>query len=84
MKFTGKAEEIGQKLVDLFKNGSPGKAVANLFLQGSGKHCDGYSWNNRLLVAMMGYTDTMGFKQWKARRSTAGWVAKNRTKCPRL
>jgi len=70
MKFTGKSEEIAQKLVALFKSGSPGEAVANLFLQGSGKHCDGYSWNNRLLVALSGYTDAMGFKQWKAKGRT--------------
>lgn len=67
MKFTGKAEEIALQLVNLFKNGSPETALTNLFLQGGGRHCDGYSWNNRLLVLLFGYTDAMGFKQWLAK-----------------
>jgi len=70
MKFTGKSEEIAQKLVDLFKNGSPASTLANVFLQGSGKHCDGYSWTNRLLVVMAGYTDSMGYKQWQTKGRT--------------
>jgi|TARA_R110000824_G_scaffold350206_2_gene537138 antirestriction protein ArdC len=70
MKFTGKATEIAEKLIDLFKNGDPGQAISNMFLKGSGLHCDKYSWNNRLLVFMAGYSDAMGFKQWKAKGRT--------------
>jgi len=70
MKFTGKAEEIAESLVNLFKNGDPGQAMSNMFLKGSGTHCDGYSWNNKMLVYLHGYSDAMGFNGWKSKERT--------------
>lgn len=70
MKFTEKAEEIAYKLVDLFKNGDPGRAMANIFIQKGGRHCDSWSFNNRLITALYGYSDAMGFKQWLAKGRT--------------
>jgi antirestriction protein ArdC len=64
MKFTGKAEDIAIKLVDLFKNGDPGKAMSNVFVKCGTRHIDNWSFNNQLIAIMSGYTDAMGFNQW--------------------
>lgn len=70
MKFTGKAEEIAIQLLDLFKNGDPGQAMASLFLKGGGRHFESWSFNNRIIALLNGYTDAMGFKQWLAKGRT--------------
>jgi antirestriction protein ArdC len=67
MKFTEKAEEIAYKLVELFKTGNPGRAMAHIFIKQGGRHCDNWSFNNRLITILYGYTDAMGFKQWLAK-----------------
>lgn len=64
MKFTGKAEEVAAKLVELFKSGDPGKAIANIFIQQGGRHMNNWSFNNRIIAILHGYSDAMGFKQW--------------------
>jgi len=69
MKFTGKAKEIAENLVELFRNGNPGKAMSDIFVK-KGRHTDRWSFNNRLIAAMMGYTDSMGFQQWLAKGRT--------------
>lgn len=38
--------------------------LAHIALAAGGRHVDGYSWGNQLLVALRGYTDAAGFKQW--------------------
>lgn len=67
MKFTGNAEDIANSLVDLFRNGSPGKAMAQLFVKVGGRHISQWSFNNQLVCIMLGYKDAMGFKQWLAK-----------------
>lgn len=65
MKWYGKATEVADMLVDSFERGAVPDAIANVFLKGSGLHCEGYSAMNRLLVALHGYSDARGFHQWK-------------------
>jgi len=67
MKYYGKAQEAADKLVAAFESGQVPKALAAVFITGAAdRHCSQWSWNNRLLVALNGYTDAMGFNQWKA------------------
>ncbi len=61
-----RATNVASKILNAFENGTVGKALAQTFLNYGGRHCDGYSWRNRLLVALGGYSDSMGFKQWLA------------------
>lgn len=70
MQFTDKALEIARQLVDLFKNGNPNKAMATLFIKQGGRHFDSWSFNNRLLTCLHGYSDAMGFKQWQGKGRT--------------
>lgn len=65
MKFTGAAENIANQLVELFRNGNPGEAMANVFLKTADRHCSKWSWNNQLLTILSGYSDAMGFRQWQ-------------------
>lgn len=66
MNFHGKAEAVATRIVKAFETGKAGKALAQTFITGGGRHCDTYSWMNRMLVALDGYSDAMGFKQWLA------------------
>lgn len=65
MKFTGKSEEVASRIVDSFRTGSVPKALANVFIRGSERHCESWSWSNRFLVAIYGYSDARGFRQWE-------------------
>ncbi|KKK76799.1 hypothetical protein LCGC14_2860010 [marine sediment metagenome] len=66
MKFYGKAEAVATRIVEAFKAGKAGKALAQTFITCGGRHCDSYSWMNQMLVALGGYSDAMGFQQWLA------------------
>lgn len=59
-----RASKVADKLLNAFETGKAGKALAQTFMNCGGRHCDGYSWRNRFLVALGGYSDAMGFKQW--------------------
>jgi len=66
MNYYGKAQEAADKLVTAFESGQVPKALAAVFITGAAdRHCSRWSWNNRLLVALNGYTDAMGFNQWQ-------------------
>lgn len=66
MKFYEKAEEVANKILNAFQTGKIPAALAPIFIKHAGRHCDAYSWMNRMLVALAGYSDAMGFKQWLA------------------
>lgn len=61
-----RAANVASKILNAFKTGKVGEALAQAFLTTGGRHCDTYSWRNRLLVALGGYSDAMGFRQWLA------------------
>lgn len=65
MKYYGQAEATAKRIVDQFSKGNLPKAIAPIFLQMGGRHADGYSWANQLLVALAGYSDSMGYNQWQ-------------------
>lgn len=64
MRYSDNAEQVAQRIIDQFSKGNLPKALAPIFLACGGRHADRYSWSNQLLVALAGYSDAMGFKQW--------------------
>lgn len=66
MKFYGKAEETGYKLLEAFQAGTVPAALAPLFIRHSqDRHCAGWSWTNQLMVALNGYSDARTYKGWQ-------------------
>jgi len=61
-----RANFVADKTLKAFETGKVGEAMVQTFLSCGGRHCDAYSWKNRLLVFLGGFTDAMGFKQWLA------------------
>jgi len=61
------AQELGQKLLDQFKDPTAlPKALSQLFIRGvKNRHAANYSWTNQLLVALAGYSDSAGYGQWQ-------------------
>ena len=66
MHFYGKAAESAQRILDLFKGGNVPEALAPIFIH---RHddapCRQWSWRNQLLVALSGYHDARGYRQWQ-------------------
>lgn len=75
MKYYGKAEAVATKIVEAFEAGNVPKALAQVFIKRAGRHCDGYSWTNQLLVALSGYADAMGYG---AKDKSSGWLSVGR------
>ena len=75
MKFYGKAEAVATKIIEAFKTGNVPKALARVFIKRAGRHCDGYSWTNQLLVALSGWDDAMGYG---GKDGTSGWLSVGR------
>lgn len=66
MQFYGRAEETANNLIEAFKAGRVPKALSYVFIQHSGeRHADAWSWSNQLHCALAGYSDAMGYKQWR-------------------
>ena len=66
MKYVGEVKDTMQRIVDSFKNGDLPEKIAQTFITtATKKHCETYSFMNRLIVALNGYSDARGFKQWK-------------------
>lgn len=68
MKFYGQAETVATRILSAFEAGELPKALAHVFIMGSPDSeipCHRWSWSNRLMVALMGFDDARGFKQWK-------------------
>lgn len=66
MKYYGNVGKTLDLIVQSFENGDVPKKLAQSFISGaSEKHCASYSFMNRFIVLLHGYTDAMGFKQWK-------------------
>ena len=60
-----KIDNAMAKILDAFQNPATlAAALASMLFSTGGRHVDSYSWMNRLLVALAGYTDAMGFGQW--------------------
>jgi hypothetical protein len=67
MRFFGKAQEAAQAILKAFEspNTLP-KPLARMFVRRQDNvPCRKWSWRNQLLVALSGYADARGFRQWQ-------------------
>lgn len=65
MKFYGRAESVVKQIIEQFESGHLPQALAPIFIKRKDKvPCRSWSWNNQLLVALAGYSDARGMKQW--------------------
>ncbi len=66
MKFYGKAQDVASKILDAFQTGNIPQKLAWVFLtQADEVPSNKWSWSNRLMVALLGYADARGFRQWE-------------------
>jgi len=65
-KYFGQAQNAANSVIRAFENGDIPAALSQVFVQGAAdKHISGYSFMNRLIVLLHGYSDARGAKQWK-------------------
>lgn len=66
-KLYGKATDVGAAIVERFKNPASLPApLAQVFIRRKDQSpCRKWSWGNQLIVAMHGYTEARGFRQWQ-------------------
>ena len=66
MNYYGDVNDTVKRIVDAFENGNIPAAMAQTFVTGAAeKHCASYSFMNRVIVMLQGYSDAMGYGQWK-------------------
>lgn len=66
MKYTGDVQGTLDRILESFESGNLPKQMAQVFVKGAAdKHCMTYSFMNRFIVALMGYSDARGYGQWK-------------------
>lgn len=61
-----RVEETARRIVERFASADLPDALAPLFFKLPGRHCDGYSWSNQLAVALWGYSDARGYRDWQS------------------
>src|ERR1700732_4890759 len=68
MKLYGKASDVGASIVERFKNpaGLPAPLAQVFIRRKDNSPCRSWSWSNQLIVAMHGYSEARGFRQWEA------------------
>jgi hypothetical protein len=68
MKLYEKAQEAAQAILTVFKNPNElPKPLAMIFVHRKDRvPCRNWSWRNQLIVALRGYVDARGFRQWQA------------------
>ena len=61
------AQDAANRVIEAFEDPTtlPAK-LAPVVLAAGGRHADRYSWRNQLIVALMGYSDAAGYKQWRS------------------
>ena len=67
MKFIGQAQQAADRILQAFQNpNSLPKPLANIFIRRQDNvPCRKWSWRNQLLVALHGFSDARGFRQWQ-------------------
>ena len=61
-----KAEDAAQRVLDAFKVGNLPKPLAAIFIRrNDDSPCREWSWSNQFIVALAGYSDARGFRQWE-------------------
>ncbi len=65
-KLYGKAADVGASIVERFKDPASLPApLANVFIRRKDHSpCRAWSWGNQLIVALHGYSEARGFRQW--------------------
>lgn len=64
MKFYGRAEEVGQRIIEAFQSGNVPKPLAQVFIQRN-VPMQNWSYLNQFSCLIMGCTDARGYEQWK-------------------
>jgi len=65
-RFYGRAHDAATRILEAFQAGELPKALAPIFIRRrDGVPCRAWSWSNQLLVALFGYSDARGFRQWE-------------------
>jgi|SRR5579884_71634 len=65
MKYYGKAQEAAEQILSAFQRGDLPQALAQVFIHRKDDvPCRQWSWNNQFLIALHGYTEARGFRQW--------------------
>lgn len=65
-KYYRKAEEAAERILDAFRSGNLPKPLAAVFIRRQDDSpCRSWSWSNQLLVALLGYSDARGYRQWE-------------------
>jgi len=75
VKYYGKAQQVAENILKAFESGNVPKALAPIFIDHAGRHCDTYSWSNQLLVALAGWSDAMGYG---SKEHNSGWLSVGR------
>ena len=78
MQYYKQAQNVAAKILAAFENGNVPKALVTVFISKGGRNIDRYSWTNRMLVALAGYSDAMGYG---ARDGSSGWKSVGRQVC---
>ncbi len=66
MRLYRKARDSAQAILGAFESGRVPKALAQVFVHRTDDSpCRHWSWRNQLLVALSGFDDARGFRQWK-------------------
>jgi antirestriction protein ArdC len=66
MKYQGDVTGTIERILEAFESGNIPATMAQVFVEGAAdKHCATYSFMNRLIVALHGYSDARGYGQWK-------------------
>lgn len=66
MKYTGDVQGTLDRILNSFESGNIPSQMAQVFVVGAAeRHCATYSFMNRFIVMLHGYTDAMGYGQWK-------------------
>jgi len=65
-RFYGRAHEAAEKLLDAFRAGGLPEVMAYRFLTFDGSPSGKWSMMNQVLMALAGYDDARGFRQWES------------------
>jgi len=66
-QYYGKAESAAGRILELFRSGNVPEALAPIFIRRNDNvPCRAWSWSNQLLVALAGYDDARGYRQWES------------------
>lgn len=64
--FRRRAQEVADTILEAFHEGTLPKALAPVFIHRMDNvPCRSWSWSNQLMVAIHGYADARGYRQWQ-------------------